>query len=207
MNDIGPSVMGNVPTRHKPRRTLRVVAFVAGLLSLGFLLLVGGSNALERIDAMSGGIPSPANFPADFPVYSKAALNRWTWDSTQLSGTAMWVTTDSRNQVTTYYNQALAQGDCQDRAADLNAAIPRISFKRRSQPTYGGILTIQRNWLNGVVRISVEMGAGYWKAEQITLAGAPVTAPQEVASPLWTIDAPSAGPYDEAKSEEGLAAL
>jgi hypothetical protein len=151
------------PTRGS-RRVIRIVALAVGLLALVLILFVGGSNALERIDASSGGIPAPAGFPTDFPMYPDARLQSWTWDATSSSGSAMWLSTGSKKQVVAYYNAALARGDWQDRVADVNVSIPQNPFRRMSQPTYGGALKVQTNWLNGVTRIWVEMSPRYWKA-------------------------------------------
>jgi hypothetical protein len=159
-----PSQSASSHPRRGSRRVLRIAALAVGLLSLVLLLFIGGSNALERIDASSGGIPAPADFPTDFPVYAAAGLQSWTWDATSSSGSAMWLSTDSKKQVVAYYNAALARGDWQDRVADVNQSIPQIQFRRRSQSTYGGVVKIQTNWLNGVTRISVEMSARYWRA-------------------------------------------
>lgn len=151
--------------RRGSRRLIRIAVLAVGLLALLLMLFIGGSNALERIDASSGGIPAPAGFPTDFPVYAGASLQSSAWDESLSSGSAMWLSTDSKKQVIDYYNAALARGDWQDAAADVTASIPQIRFRRMSQPTYGGLLKVQTNWLNGVSRISIEMGPGYWKAE------------------------------------------
>lgn len=156
---------GSSQPRRGSRRVIRIAALAVGLLALVLILFIGGSNALEWIDASGGGIPAPTGFPTDFPVYAHARLNSWTWDATSFSGSAIWLSTDSKKQVIAYYNAALARGDWQDSVANVNVSVPQIRFRRMSQPTYGGVLKVQTNWLNGVSRISVEMGPGYWKAE------------------------------------------
>jgi hypothetical protein len=145
------------------RRALLVLAIGAGVVVSGFALLVGGGLALERIDAMSGGIPLPDGFPSDFPLYPGASAENTAWDSSQQAGEVLWLSTDSTAQLVEYYNKQLAQGDWENRPADPKATDPQILFRRKSQPADGGTLTIHRNPLNGVTRVSVEMSSHYWK--------------------------------------------
>jgi len=147
-----------------PRRVLLIGAIVLGVVAFGLLVAIGGPLALERIDASSGGIPSPDGFPSDFPVYANASLQISGWDSASSSGYAMWLSTGSKKQVIAYYNAALAQGDWQNRPVDPQVSKPQIPFRRASQPTYGGVLSFQTNPLNGVTRISVDMRPDYWHA-------------------------------------------
>jgi hypothetical protein len=146
------------------RRVLLVLGIAAAVVVAGLALLIGGGLALERIDAMSGGIPLPDGFPSDFPVYPGATAESTEWDSSQQQGRILWLSTHSKAQIVEYYNKQLAQGDWEDRPADATTTDPRILFRRKSQPTYGGTLTIHRNPFNGVTRVSVEMAAQYWKA-------------------------------------------
>jgi len=153
--------------RRAPRHVILIAAIALGFVGFAGLILmlvIGGPSVLERIDATSGGIPAVDGFPADFPVYAGASLQSSGWDSTSSGGYAIWLSTGSKKQLVAYYNAALAQGDWQDKEADFHVARPQILFRRASQPTYGGTLSLQTNKLNGVTRISVEMSPDYWKA-------------------------------------------
>jgi hypothetical protein len=152
------------PARRVPRRVILIGAIVLVVVGFVIMMAIGGPIALERIDATSGGIPSPDGFPADFPVYANASLQISGWDSASSSGYLMWLSTGSKKQVIAYYNAALAQGDWQNRPADPQVSKAQIPFRRASQQTYGGVLSFQTNPLNGVTRISVDMRPDYWPA-------------------------------------------
>jgi hypothetical protein len=147
-----------------PRRVILIGAIVLGVVAFVLMVAIGGPIALERIDASSGGIPSPDGFPADFPVYANASLQMSDWDSTSSSGYVMWLSTGSLEQVIAYYNAALAQGDWQNRPADPHVSKAQIPFRRAGQQTYGGVLSFQTNPLNGVTRISADLSPDYWHA-------------------------------------------
>jgi hypothetical protein len=152
------------PARRVRRRVILIGAIVLGVIGFVIMMGIAGPIALERIDASSGGIPTPDGFPADFPVYANASVSISSWDSTTSGGFIVWLSTGSKKEVIAYYNDALARGDWQSRSADPQRTQPQIPFRRASEPTYGGVITFKTNSLNGVTRISVEMKPDYWKA-------------------------------------------
>jgi hypothetical protein len=114
---------------------LATIALAVGLAACG-----GGGGG--------GGSAIPSGFPADLPVYAGATLQS---SSTSPHLIASWKTSDADSKVATFYNAQLNSGDwkIQDTAGPTT-----IDFTRKSDPKYGGTVTIS----NGT--ISVKMGPG-----------------------------------------------
>src|SRR5947209_195284 len=96
---MNPSAQLPLKPPSRRRRLMRIGLIAIGVVLLLIAVVVGGANALERIDATSGAIPPPAGFPTDFPVYPNANLQLAAWDPSSSSGNARWLSTDSKKQV------------------------------------------------------------------------------------------------------------
>lgn len=154
------------PRRSTGRRVLLIVAIAtAVMLELGGIGILG-YNALLRLDASSGsGAPLPAAFPSDFPIYHPAALELMSSDGSgaTLECDGQWLTTDSLDKILRFYEQKLKVADWEHGPVDRQSLHASMPFRRASDRSYGGVLTLGLNWLNQVGTIEVVMQPHYWK--------------------------------------------
>ena len=125
-----------------------------------------GYNALLRLDASSGsGAPLPPAFPSDFPIYHHAALELMSSDGSgaTFECDGQWLTTDSLDNILRFYEQKLSVADWEHGPVDRQSLHARMPFRRASDRSYGGVLTLGLNWVNQVVPIEVVMQPHYWK--------------------------------------------
>jgi hypothetical protein len=99
----------------------------------------------------------PSTFPADVPIYPGARLTA----AASFTGTGQttwgmnWETPDSITKVQAFYSSKLSQGDWTISFNPNNGGSFSATFKRKSNPKFGGILGADGS--SGVTRISMSL--------------------------------------------------
>lgn len=129
------------------------------VLALSGLLLAGACSQIPGFTGSSAsisalrvqlddGVPTPAAFPADLPVYPRARLTAAAAfnSSGQVTWGVEWETTDTATRVQAYYQNQLNQGDWKMTVANAPVGTAFAgTFARKSNSHDAGTIAINAN--------------------------------------------------------------
>ena len=107
-------------------------------------------------------VTMPGNFPGDFPVYSGARPTQQVVLSSNgnTSWEVTWETLDGLDKVQAYYTAQLKQGDWTITFEGTTSGQYSVTFTRKSNSSFAGLMSVDTTSKTGVTTISVVLTTG-----------------------------------------------